>query len=43
MQSLIVVIYKDHEENLRSEVIDPYFELYEIRENTTFSKLIQLY
>ena len=30
MQPLNVVIYKDHEENLRSEVIDLHFDLHEL-------------
>ena len=31
MQPLLVVIYKDHEENLRSEVIDLNFDIHEFR------------
>ena len=31
IQPLIVIIYKDHEENFRSEVIDLHFDLHELR------------
>ena len=31
MQPLILVIYLDHEENLRSEVIELHFDLHELK------------